>query len=98
MLGANLLAIVREFPIMGAMQALSVGLGLIGTIHINHRKIKGYYFWLGSNLLAVPVLAYAHLWWMTLLFTAYFVLSVDGLLKWKRDHASGETSTSAPRR
>jgi nicotinamide riboside transporter PnuC len=73
---------------MDMLQALSVLLGLTGTWLINRKQITGYYFWLVSNTMAVPVLWHAHLWWMTALFSIYFILSLDGLREW-RQHSTG---------
>ena len=69
--------------LLDVIQILSVMLGLAGNVLVNRRNANGFKLWILSNLLAICVMAIAHLWWMMIMFAAYLVLAVEGFRKWK---------------
>ncbi len=62
-----------------------VGMGIIGVILNNHKNPKCFYLWGISNA-AWCIVDWAHgLHSQAFLFFVYFLLSLHGLWKWKKE-------------
>lgn len=74
---------IAESPLLLALQILAAGLGLTGQYFVNRRRIRGYYLWVGANIVLIPVSLYADLYVLSALYLTYLGLCVHGIMHWK---------------
>jgi nicotinamide riboside transporter PnuC len=71
-------------PMVEILGGISTVLALIGTVLVNRRDRRGFYFWLVSNVLVLAVHWQAGIWTLTARDAAFFGLAVHGLYCWRR--------------
>lgn len=74
---------IVEPTLLLALQAVAAGLGLTGQYFVNRRRIRGYYLWVGANVVLIPVSLYADLYVLSALYLTYLGLCVHGIMHWK---------------
>lgn len=74
---------IAESTLLLTLQVLAAGLGLTGQYFVNRRRIRGYYMWVGANIVLIPVSLYANLYVLSALYLTYLGLCVHGILHWK---------------
>jgi hypothetical protein len=75
-----------------ALQLLTALLGLPGNLLINRKNPAGFKLWILSNCLALGVMMWFHMWGMALMFSAYLILAVEGLLRWNKSTVQSQFS------
>lgn len=75
---------ISEAPLLLALQVAAAALGLAGQYFVNRKRIKGYYLWVGANVVLIPVSLHAGLYVLSALYAVYLGLCVHGILSWKR--------------
>lgn len=71
------------------LQLIIALLGLPGNILINRKNPNGFKLWILSNLLALGVMAWSHMWGMVMMFAAYLILAIEGLARWNKSPIQG---------
>jgi nicotinamide mononucleotide transporter len=80
------------------LQVVAATLGLAGQYLVNRRSIRGYYLWIGANVVLIPVSAYAGLYVLSALYAVYLGLCVHGVVYWSRKADSVDPVRDKPRR
>lgn len=57
-------------------------LGLTGALLNAHKKISGFYMWLVADILQIVVALLMHTYFNFVLFVAYAIMTVYGLVVW----------------
>lgn len=63
---------------------IATGIGIIGAILNASKSIKGFYLWLISNSIFIYISILNKLYGMATLFLVYFLISLYGIIKWKK--------------
>jgi nicotinamide riboside transporter PnuC len=80
---ATLTHITLKAVLATAAQLVVVACGLAGNILINRKDARGFYLWLISNGLLVVLQLVTGMYLLMLLYVAYFILSAQGLRRWR---------------
>ena len=64
---------------------LKVAFGVVATWMVTQKIIQHWYFWMGINIFCVPLYASQGLYFTAFMFFVYFIMSIIGLQKWKKD-------------
>jgi nicotinamide riboside transporter PnuC len=59
-------------------------LAVLGTVLNNRRRRACFWVWMACNLLTLPVHVYAGLWSLAARDVLFFILAVDGLIRWSK--------------
>jgi nicotinamide riboside transporter PnuC len=80
---ATLTHITLKVVLATAAQLVVVACGLAGNVLINRKDARGFYLWLISNGLLVVLQLVTGMYLLMLLYVAYFILSAQGLRRWR---------------
>lgn len=58
--------------------------GVIGNLFVSHKKIGGFYFWILSNIVGIPVMWYSGLEKLTWLYVFYACITAYSIYQWKK--------------
>lgn len=67
------------------LQWIAVSLSLGGGYLINKKNVYGFYCWVISNLIWIACFAITQQWPSTFLFTIYELMSIHGIILWRRE-------------
>jgi len=77
------------------VQGFILATGIIGNLYVSHMNLKGFYWWLASNVALVAVSVYAQLWGMVALYMYFGTMSVYSIFRWKQIRSTEQTEQSA---
>ncbi|MCQ2174687.1 MAG: nicotinamide riboside transporter PnuC [Bacteroidales bacterium] len=66
------------------MDAISLSFSAVAAWWLTRKHAEEWYCWIIADILVVIMYAMAASWWMMLLYVAYTVSSVAGLIHWKK--------------
>ncbi|MDO8332041.1 MAG: nicotinamide riboside transporter PnuC [Fluviicoccus sp.] len=75
--------------------ALITALSLVAQWLLNRRKLENWIFWIGVDLISVPVYAYKQLYLIAGLYAVFLLLCVRGYRSWKHDLDVSKESAKA---
>lgn len=64
---------------------LTCGLAITGVVLNNRLNIICFWFWMMSNALSATLHLHVELWSLFLRDVVFFVLCIEGYLRWRRD-------------
>jgi len=59
-------------------------LSMLATYWLSQSYMEQWYIWIVVNVVSIPIYIAGGLYWMTLLYVAYLVMSFIGLYQWKK--------------
>lgn len=76
--------LLRAITVLDVMEFFFVSMSVVGQSYISKRDIKGFYFWVAGNLVALVVFATIQRW-MTFCLYGYFTwMSMRGIKTWRQ--------------
>ena len=75
--------------------ALITALSLVAQWLLNRRKLENWIFWIGVDLISVPVYAFKELYLIAGLYAVFLLLCVRGYRSWKHDLEITQESAKA---
>jgi nicotinamide riboside transporter PnuC len=73
-----------NLPINEIIGLVATVLAVIGVIANNRRLRVCFLLWLASNALTAGIHAHAEIWSLLLRDTVFFILAIEGWIKWGR--------------
>lgn len=68
------------------IQAFIILTGIVGQIYIALQKVKGFYFWIASNVALIYVSFVQHSWGQFGLYWFFLIMCFVSIHKWKRNN------------
>lgn len=72
------------------VDALTTALSIVATWMLARKIIQHWYLWIFINAASVAIYVYRELYFTVALFIAYFLLSIIGLIQWKKEISNNE--------